>query len=206
MEQNEKRMAENYEITAAFRIGDKEVVFGEDMANENPYMTGLCTKEYVIIGTRERYEDCFVGDDYISLLEMFADRIKDQCQKARDEWAKVTVPRDPITSDMCYPNDYDKSIKGHVVAIKASRFRPEYQSADHQLVYVTGGNGAAANVHGNACFCINLYTGKESRWERYEVQGVVKPEHLPDWAKERAAVIQKEQAERQRREHAKEVR
>lgn len=123
------------------------------------------------------------GYDYIGMLELFADRVKQLTEKVRAEWAKITVPREPITPDMCYPNDYDKSIVDEVVAIRKTVFRPEYQSADRQLVYVTGGNGAKGNPHGRACFCKNLYTGKESRFERYEVEGVVKPEHLPRMGK-----------------------
>jgi hypothetical protein len=194
----EKRMAENYEITNAFRIGDKEVVFGVDEHSENPFFCGFCERENLIVMVRERYTECKVGDDYIGILELFADRVKELTQKVRTEWAKITVSRDPITPDMCFPNDYNKSIEGQVVAIKKTVFRPEYQSADHQLAYVTGGNGAKGNPHGRACFCKNLYTGKENRYERYEIEGVVKPEHLPEWAQERLAEIQKQiQAEKQ---------
>ena len=202
----EKRMAENYEIISAFHIGDKEVVFGLDNRSDKPYFCALYEKEAVLCYTRERYEDCYTGNDYIRMMELFAERIQAQCQKVRAEWEKVTVPRELITPDMCFPNDCRESIKGKVVAVKISMLRPEYQSADHQLIYVTGGNGAAANARGNACFCINLYTGEQTRWERFEVQGEVKPEHLPEWAKERLAVIQKEQAEKERKARAKEDR
>ena len=197
MEQT-KRMAENYEIKSAFRIGKSEVVFGVDEQSENPFFCGFCEKENLIVMVRERYTECMVGNDYIGILELFADRVKELTEKVRAEWAEITVPREPITPDMCYPNDYDKSIVDEVVAIKKTVFRPEYQSADRQLVYVTGGNGAKGNPHGRACFCKNLYTGEELRYERYEVEGVVKPECMPEWAKERLAQIQKQiQAEKQ---------
>ena len=202
----EKRMAENYEIISAFRIGDKEVVFGLDERSNKPYFCALYEKEAVLCYTRERYEDCYTGNDYIAMMELYAERIQAQCQKVRDEWAKITVPRVPITPDMCYPNDSRESIKGKVVAVKLCTLRPEYQTADHQLIYITGGNGAAANARGNACFCVNLYTGEHTRWERFEVQGEVRPEHLPQWAKERLTVIQKEQAEKERKEKAREGR
>ena len=202
----EKRMAENYEIISAFRIGDKEVVFGLDEKSDKPYFCALYEKEAVLCYVRERYEECYTGSDYIAMMELYAQRIQAQCQKVRDEWAKVTVPREQITAEMCFSNDYRESIKGKVVAVKPSMLRPEYQSADHQLVYVTGGNGAAANARGNACFCINLYTGEQTRWERFEIMGEVKPEHLPDWAKERTEIIQKEQSEKERKARAKEGR
>lgn len=43
MEQ-EKRMAENYEIKNAFRIGKSEVVFGVDEHSENPVFLRLLRK------------------------------------------------------------------------------------------------------------------------------------------------------------------
>ncbi|MGC4019983.1 MAG: hypothetical protein QM793_12660 [Muricomes sp.] len=36
-EEQEKRMAQSYEITQAISIGDKEVVFGVDERKEMPY-------------------------------------------------------------------------------------------------------------------------------------------------------------------------
>ena len=44
-----------------------------------------------------------------------------------------------------------------------------------------------------ACYCTALYSGENQRWERYDFAGEVKRECLPQWAKERAAEIVKEQ-------------
>ncbi len=46
-----------------------------------------------------------------------------------------------------------------------------------------------ANARGSAVFCRNLYDGKDTRYERMDVLGEVKPERMPDWAKEKAAAI-----------------
>ena len=55
---NEKRMAGNYEITHAVRIGGAEVVLGEDKANDNePYLCAV----YETNGILEQYKDCMVG-------------------------------------------------------------------------------------------------------------------------------------------------
>ena len=42
-------------------------------------------------------------------------------------------------------------------------------------------------------FGICLADGKHARWERYDVLGEIKPEKMPDWAKEAAARIQTEE-------------
>lgn len=130
MEQ-EKRMAENYEIKNAFRIGKSEVVFGVDEHSENPFFCGFCEKENLIVMVRERYTECMVGNDYIGMLEIFADRVKVLTEKVRAEWAKVTVPRTPITPDMCFPNDYDKNIEGQVVAMgQIAQYTRQYNYGD----------------------------------------------------------------------------
>ena len=189
MADNEKRMAGSYEITQALRVGDREVVFGIDPSSDKPYFCALYQKIFEIIQYRERYEECFVSDNFVEVAEQFAEYVQVQCQKVREEWAKVTVPRLRMTQEMCYPNDYEQDINGKIVAIRPSSLFPEYQSADHQLVLVDGGFGASANSRGTTCFCVNLYTGETTTWRRNQVLGEVKPEYLPEWAKIRAAEI-----------------
>ena len=187
-----KRMVEGYEVTQGIRIGDKEVVFGVDEKAELPYLCAL----YADNGLFESYHECMAGDDYAEVMELFADRVKAQCVKVHEEQAKMTVPRVKITAEMCTPMYKCGDIVGKVMAVKAGTLRPEYRFAQHQLVYVTGGNGAREGALGNACYCIALYSGDHERWERYDLQGEVKPEALPEWAKERLVEIQKQQAEK----------
>lgn len=42
------------------------------------------------------------------------------------------------------------------MAVRAGVLRNEYQTADRQLVLVTGGFGSHANSRGSAVFCTNL--------------------------------------------------
>ncbi len=199
MAEQEKRMTENYEITQSVRIGDREVVFGINPASDKPYFCGLYHKRFEIIQTREIYEGCVVSDNYVEIMEQFAAYVQKQCEKVRGEWAKVTVPRVRITEEMCISDDPFKSVYGKIVAVRLDMLRPEYRSADQQLMLVDGGFGASASSRGGTCFCVNLYTGKNECWQRYEIQGEVKPEFLPDWAKERAAEIRQQQEEQKRR-------
>ena len=189
-DEKEKQMVENYKITQGIPIGDKEVVLGVDEKAEMPYLCAFYTSNE-LFGS---YTDCMVGNDYVEIVEMFAERVKAQCVKIREEQAKVMVPREVITADMCLPLKNDDSLEGKVAAVRTDSIRPEYRSAEYQLVLVTGGNGARGGARGSACFCTNLYTGERSRWERYDMQGEVKPECLPQWAKERFAEIQKQEA------------
>lgn len=180
---DEKRMAKNYEITQAIYIGDKEVVMGIDETNDMPYFCAFFT-ENELYGS---YSDCVIGDDYVEIVELFSDRIKEQCQKVREEQEKV--PEEKIKADMCLPLTVDTYLEGKVVAIKENCLRPEYRTAQYQLVLVTGGNGAKRNARGRSCFCTELYSGEKTRFYRQDIQGEVKPECLPQWAKERLEEI-----------------
>ena len=99
---------------------------------------------------------------------------------------KLDIPITLITEADCIPDHYSKDINGKIIAIDPKVLKPEFQRADRQLYYVTGGFGASANSRGSAVFCTNLHTGKSTRYERMDVMGEVKPECLPEWAKEKA--------------------
>ena len=55
-----------------------------------------------------------------------------------------------------------------------------------------GGHGAIGG-RGQAVFGTCLADAKRARWERYDVLGVIKPEKMPDWAKEAVAKIKKQE-------------
>lgn len=182
---NEKRMAGCWEILHALHIGDKEVVVGENLTepNEARYMCAYCTANDIMRG----YNECMASDDYLEIMELYTERITGQIEAVKAEIAERQLPDMTISADQCHKNDFSKSIVGKIVAIRADALRREYRSADHQLVLVNGGFGASANARGSAVYATNLYSGKESRYERRDVLGEIKPEHLPHWAMEKAA-------------------
>ena len=197
----EKRMAGNYEVTTAFEIGTKEIIIGEDK-------TAAPDERFVVAnyennGIFERYVDALVGGDYAEIVKIFAERVKNEAEKVIDEKSKITVDMTPITKDGCQVLEADDRIKNKVVVIRADVFKPEYQIATKQLQLCTGGFGAEPNSRGSACFCTNLYSGKEARYERSDILGVIEKDDLPDWAKERLDVVQKEIAHRRKERDAR---
>mgnify|MGYP001032016488 CR=1 FL=1 len=62
--------------------------------------------------------------------------------KVQQEQAEVIVPRKRITAEMLLSMNEIGNLEGKVMAVKAEALRSEYRSADHQLVLVSGGNGA----------------------------------------------------------------
>lgn len=201
--EEEKRMAGDYTIIQAIHIGDKEIVIGANMQAKdgNCYMVADHTYDEIF----ERYENCMISNSYIEVAELFTQRLTQQVEQVKAEQNEMKIPFEVISADMCYPNDYSEDIEGKVVAIKANVLRPEYRHAASQIVCVTGGNGSRANARGNAVFCNYLYSGEHTRFERYDVQGVLKPQHYPKWVTEKLKLLEAKQAQQSKKPKSKEM-
>ena len=125
-------------------------------------------------------------NDPIEIVHLFGSRVANEAELFKEQVEKLDIPITLITEADCIPDHYSKDINGKIIAIDPKVLKPEFQRADRQLYYVTGGFGASANSRGSAVFCTNLHTGKSTRYERMDVMGEVKPERLPEWAKEKA--------------------
>lgn len=187
-ENNENMKCGDYAITQELCIGDKTVVFGEkpDGYESNRY---LCAYRQMILFYAS-YSEIETGS-YLDMMDVFTTRVQAQIEQARETLSQIKVPIEVITPEMCSPDDPSENIEEKVVAIKPEVLRPECQHAANQLVYVVGGFGAHGNARGNAVFVKKLYTQEETRFERYDIQGVVKPECLPEWAKQNLEQIRR---------------
>lgn len=76
------------------------------------------------------------------------------------EVEKLDIPVTVITQVDCIPDHYKNDINGKIIAINPAVLKPEYQRADRQLYYVTGGFGASANARGSAVFCKTSMTAR----------------------------------------------
>lgn len=56
----------------------------------------------------------------------------------------------------------------------------------------TGGFGCAPNAAGRAVYATCLGDGERTRWNRSDFIGILKEEHLPDWARESLEQIRRE--------------
>lgn len=179
---DEKRIAGDYEITASLFIGDGEVVIGENTTERGSrFMMAVCHQNDLFA----QYQVMQESDNYAEIVKSFGERVALQAKQIQEEVKALNIPTEVITKEDCIPDSYDRSIDGMVIAINPEALRSEYQRADRQLYLVTGGFGASANSRGSAVFCKNLYTGENTRFERRDVMGEVKPDRLPGWAKEK---------------------
>ena len=202
---NEKRMAGDYEIIQSVFIGDREIVVGVNEADTNglPYMVAYCESN-AILG---RYYDVVGSDEFPEIMEIYGQRIVEQAQKIRTEFSKAKIQgidNKPITAEGCTLIGYDDDLHGKVIVIKPEALRPEYRRATSQVMLCTGGFGAYPHSRGSAVFCTEIYTGRERRFERMDVLGILKPEDQPEWVEHYLLVLQ--QAEKQKKAKEKEVR
>lgn len=186
---DKKRVIDQYEIIHSIQVGVREVVVG--VSAEREFMCCICTQD----GTLEHYADAIVSDDYLEIMGLYADRLKKQIAAVQAMRSTIHVPLTMLREDQCFPMNSETDIIGKVVAIKPDSLRYEYQQADRQLILVTGGGGAQSNSRGSAVFGVSVFTGRNAgRWERQDVMGEVRPEHLPQWVRERLPVIERERA------------
>ncbi|MGN1182822.1 MAG: hypothetical protein ACI4SR_07455, partial [Faecalibacillus sp.] len=120
--------------------------------------------------------------------ETYYDALYQQFQQMKK--IKNIEPNGKLTSDDCL-SIYDfETLRGKVVVLKPDILQREYRSIAHQLYLAHGGFGCHPKGNGNAIFAYHLYTGKETRIEKYDVLGVIKDEKMPEWAKDKLTQIQ----------------
>jgi hypothetical protein len=196
----EKRMAGSYEILHAIHVGDKEVLFGEDAnSSDMRYMVCFCERGNPL--GIEEFTFAQGSSDFLEMMTEFSDRVRSQLEAVKAEHGKITVPLEPFTRAECTSIGYDQNIENMIAVIDPECLRPEYRTADKQIVLVTGGFGARGNARGRAVYTTNLYSGKNSRWNRKDILGILTPKQQPAWVKEKLTQIaerQKQQEERER--------
>ena len=187
----DKRMAGDYEIIQSMMIGDREIVLGENPKDTSglPYMCAFCEDNGIVAG----FYDAVGGDDFCEIAQEYGQRIAKQAEGTRQALLNERAGLDGnsiITAAQCEGISSKDDLHGKVIVIKPEVLRREYRAAAHQLKLCTGGFGASPNSRGSACFCTDLLTGKESRFDRRDVLGTMEPDTLPQWAKDGLAAIQ----------------
>lgn len=201
----EKRMAGDYEIIQAFLIGDKEIVMGENQnaAKGERYMCAFCDRNEIFA----LHTDVMVSDDFCEIAKLYADRLGEQAEKTRIDLLTPKIQgiqNEPLNKEQCTPISYKDDLNNRIVVIKPEVLRREYRRATNQIKLCIGGFGASPNSRGSACFCVDLYSGKTSRYERMNVMGTLTEEQLPKWAAYGLENYRQEQ--RQKKASAKEER
>lgn len=188
------RMVNDYEIIHSFYVGEKEVIVGEDKNAEYRYFCGYYESNEIF----ERAVNCCMSNDYLEIMKIYCDRTKEQVELCK---AKEIEGAKPITADMCNDAiDGNMNLNKKVVVIKPDVLRREFQNEHHQLMYVTGGNGAMPNSRGTKVYgyILGNKDKSETYFRRYDIMGIMDKDKLPEWANISLAKIERENRREER--------
>jgi hypothetical protein len=184
----QKRLIDGYEEKLSIQLAGRLVIFGENPKSDVPYLVCLSKRDNPL-GIEEFY-NAAVTDDYLEAMRQFTNELDTLLIGLEDERAAFGTVQPTLTAADCVPKGLDDELAGKLIIIKPDVLSPEYRTADRQLKIVQGGFGARPNARGNAVFCKDLYSGKESRFERYDVLGVADLDRIPEWAKQKLALLE----------------
>ena len=194
----EKRIFCDYTIEQSIFLGNKEVLLGVDEKKMQEHRFMVCYCSYDNPFSAPWPTEAVGTDNYLEAMQVFLDRVQAQVELVRGEQEKYKFDMTPFTIDDCISDARNQNIVGKVVVINTEPKRYEYQHSAYQLVLADGGNGAMGG-RGQAVFGICLATGERARWERYDVLGEIRPERMPDWAKEALAEIKAQEKEKRQK-------
>ena len=181
---DEKRMVGDYTVLNSMYIGHREIILGENPKAASGERYVCCYAERALF--YEQYLEAQVSDDFAEIVKLYGERVTQAADEIMKETEKVTLEigmNDEITAKDCKPISSDDAIEDKVIVIRGNVLRPEFRHASHQLMLCTGGFGAQKNARGRTCYCISLYSGKQTSFYRGDVLGVMDKRALPEWAK-----------------------
>lgn len=89
-------------------------------------------------------------------------------------------------SSHCEPEqDGQLDYEGKVLVLKSHVLKDQYKTPDNQLFFAESGFGCAPNARGRKVYGRFLKDGEETHFNRQEFIGILKDEHLPEWAVEK---------------------
>lgn len=184
-------MVSDYEIIHSFYVGERKVIVGEDKNAEYRYFCGYYETNEIFA----RAVDCQMSNDYLEIMQIYCDRTKEQVELFR---TKQIEGAELVTSDMCNPCKNDTDLTKKIVVLKPEILRREYQNGNHQLFYVTGGNGSKPNSIGTKVYGYVLKNKKQFYVRRDEIMGIMDKDKLPEWANKSLAKLERDNRREER--------
>lgn len=74
---------------------------------------------------------------------------------------------------------------GKVLVVSPHWLKDQYKTPEYQLFYAESGFGCSPKASGRKVFGRFLYDGEETHLNRSDFIGILKEEHLPDWARDK---------------------
>ena len=186
-------MAENtpgarYEFKQSCTIGSHHFVIAEDSMQGLTYLVaemkeGLINP-YLVNETRDT--------DYIKIWQEYICRQ----QQALDELITQRQDRQsdgiPYSADCCIPESKDMDFTNQIVVLRASSMKPELRIKEEQLLLAESGFGCKPHSNGRKVFCRDCWSGEHIQVSRSNLMGIMKPEMVPQWAKENSEIFRQQ--------------
>ena len=192
-------MINDYAVKNEVFVGNRRYLFAVHTDEKEPqrFLKCQCYDDELF----RHYVNAVTSNDFVECMKLYLADISAAVEKVEKDRAAIGLEDISCLkgSDLLSASR-DKNIEGKVVAIGEKWLCDGFKDISHQLYFVKGGNGAQSNSRGNACFSINLYTGEDTRIERYEVLGEVPEDKIPDFAKEHLAKARAYYEKRQAKE------
>lgn len=96
----------------------------------------------------------------------------------------------------CEPDSKTLNYEGKVLVLSPDILKESCWRPEDQLWFTENGFGCDPDSSGRAVFCMCLSDGERTRWNRHDFVGILKDEHIPEWAREKLqqlASLQQEQ-------------
>ena len=77
-----------------------------------------------------------------------------------------------------------QELEGKVLVMSPYTLKESYWTPENQLWLAIDGFGCSPTAGGRAVYATCLGDGDHSRWNREDFIGILREEHLPDWARE----------------------
>ena len=179
-------MINDYAVKNEVFVGNRRYLFAVHTDEKEPqrFLKCQCYDDELF----RHYVNAVTSNDFVECMKLYMADISAAVEQIEKDRAAIGLEDISCLkgSDLLSASR-DKNIEGKVVAIGEKWLCDGFKDISHQLYFVKGGNGAQSNSRGNACFSINLYTGEDTRIERYEVLGEVPEDKIPEFAKEHLA-------------------
>lgn len=111
--------------------------------------------------------------------------------QARQAWRELKL----FDHTHCEPDSRSQDYDGKVLALRPTVLKDEYKTPQDQLFYCKGGFGASPDASGRTVFGEFLTDGEQTNFDRADFLGVLKEEHMPDWALEKLEQLRQPEPE-----------
>lgn len=121
----------------------------------------------------------FVVDSHPGLVNIFVNEV-------RRDWQALGL------FDKGHCTGKNEDYTGKVLVLKPTVLKDEYKTPDFQLFLADGGFGCSPTARGRAVYGQFLKDGEHTVYNRQDFLGMLKDEHLPEWAREKLAEFQEQ--------------